>query len=109
MNTTRVYGTKVCPHCGHPMPADEVTLMLTPRQRQLYEIVRDAGIAGISARDILDKMYADEPNGGPDTANIISVFAHHANVRLKPFGLEISARRGPWPMWKLVGTPDDAS
>src|SRR5882672_3901307 len=97
--------TKLCPHCGHPMPADEVGGFLTPKQRRLYEIVRDAGVAGISSAEILAKMYADSPKEWP-SSNIVSVFAHHANKRLIPFGVEISARRGPWPLWKLIGAGD---
>lgn len=97
--------TRECPECGHPIPDDEIAALLTPGQRRVYEIVRMAGAAGISSRDIRDKLYENEPNGGPET-NIISVFAHYANVRLRPHGLKITARRGPWPLWRLITTEE---
>jgi hypothetical protein len=96
------YYKATCPECGHPIPADEVAAELSPMQRKLYEIVRRAGVAGISAREILVELYAHDPSGGPTGTNIVSVFAHYANVRLKKRGLEITARRGPWPLWRLL-------
>jgi len=97
-----VYPVNVCRECGHPIPTDDIAAVLSPRQRRVYEIVRLAGTAGISSKEIRDKVYENDPNGGPKETNIISVFAHYANVRLRPFGLEITARRGPWPLWRLT-------
>jgi len=91
-----------CPLCGHPMAGDDVAAVLPPKQRHLYEIVKAAGAAGISARDIMGKLYADDPSGGPVTSNIVAVFSHYANIKIRPFGLKISARRGPWPLWRLL-------
>lgn len=100
--------TRVCPECGHPIPTDEVAALLTPMQHRVFEIVHMAGAAGISSREIRDKLYESKPNGGPES-NIISVFAHHANLRLKAVGLKITARRGPWPLWRLINIeePDE--
>jgi len=109
MNTGRVapiYPSHVCAECGHPIPSDEVAAVLSPRQRRVYEIVRLAGTAGISAKEIRNKLYENDPNGGAKNTNIISVFAHYANVRLRPFGLEITARLGPWPLWRLTKTEE---
>lgn len=100
--------TQLCPYCGHPFAPDEVAAALPGRQRRLFEIIRAAGSVGISARDILGMMYAADPNGGPNTTNIISVFAHHANKKLKPFGLAISARRGQSPLWRLLKIEEGA-
>lgn len=98
-----------CPHCGNPMPASEILAVLPGMQGRLYEIVRKAGTAGIIGRDIMSQMYADDPSGGPEGTNIISVFAHHANKKIRRFGVEISTRRGPWSVWRVVNIEGDAS
>jgi hypothetical protein len=93
---------KLCPTCGHPQASDEIAALLSGKQRRLYEIVRKAGTEGIAAKDIMRMLYADDPTGGPETCNIISVFANKANQKIAGKGLKIHARRGPWPLWRLM-------
>jgi hypothetical protein len=79
-----------------PAAADEISAALTPTQRRLYEIVRDAGDAGILGRAIREKLYAHDPDGGPASLNIVSVHAMLANKRLWPFRIAIEVERRIW-------------
>lgn len=85
----------VCKCCGHPIVSDEIGIVLTPMQRRIFNIVKRAGAAGISGKDIMDDVYANVLGGGPSSTNIISVVANHANRRLAQFNLKIQGKRGP--------------
>jgi hypothetical protein len=74
----------------------EIMAVLTPTQCRLYEIVRNAGAAGIRGRAIREKLYAHDPDGGPASLNIVSVHAMLANKRLFPFGIAIEVERRIW-------------
>ena len=91
----------LCKCCGHPMVSDPVEIVLTPLQRRIFEIVKRAGAAGISGKDIMEQVYANVRGGGPDSTNIIAVVVNHANKRLAQFSLKITARRGPHSRFKL--------
>ena len=97
--------TKPCPTCGQPIVADIASAKLTKSERRLYEIVKAAGAPGITSRDIMKKLYAEDPSGGPENPNIVSVFASNANAKLAAHHLKLTARRGPWPLWRLVYEP----
>ena len=75
---------------------DEIMAVLTPTQCRFYQIVRDAGTAGIRGPAILEKLYADDPNGGPTSLNITSIFAKLTSKRLMPFGIAIKVQRRIW-------------
>jgi hypothetical protein len=95
--------TVACPHCGAPMPSDEVAATLAPVQRRLYEIVRDSGTVGINGREVLSRLYADDPDGGPDTFQVLSSTARNTNEKLAQFGLKLKASaRGTWSFWRLI-------
>jgi hypothetical protein len=91
-----------CECCGHPVVADEIERVLTPMQARIFKAVKRAGAAGVSSKDIMGIVYADDPNGGPENTNIIAVVANQANKRLAPLGLKITASRGPWARLRLV-------
>jgi len=78
-----------CPCCGQPIPPD---IHLSPIQRRIYELVKR--FPGISRTDLTSRVYADDPTGGPDSDNVISVHAYQINRRLKPHGLILRAVRG---------------
>lgn len=92
---------EVCKCCGHPLPDSDIAAALTQGQRFIYEAIRRAGRAGISTRVIFERMYAADPNGGPDSTNIIAVQAQHANKRLIKFGLKLKGRSGPGGVYTL--------
>jgi len=84
----------VCKCCGHPLVSDEIGVVLTPLQRRIFNVVKRAGTAGISGGDIMDEVYANTRDGGPDSTNIIAVVANHANKRLSQFNIKIQGKRG---------------
>jgi hypothetical protein len=94
-----------CKCCGHPIVSDEISAALTPLQRRIFNVVKNAGTAGIRGKDVMDIVYADDINGGPDNTNIIAVVASQANRRLVRFGVKISGRRGPGGGLKLEKLP----
>lgn len=57
----------VCKCCGFPIVADEVGVVLTPLQRRIFNVVKRAGNAGIPSRDIIDIIYQNDINGGPNS------------------------------------------
>src|SRR3954469_9602221 len=91
----------VCKCCGHPIVSDEIWVVLTPLQRRIFNIVKRAGTAGISGKDIMEDVYANTINGGPDSTNIIAVVANQANRRLEQFSLKIQGRRGPGGLFTI--------
>ena len=84
----------VCKCCGHPLVSDEIGVVLTPLQRRIFNVVKRAGTAGISGGDIMDEVYANTRDGGPDSTNIIAVVAGQANKRLSQFNVKIRGKRG---------------
>ena len=58
---------------------------------------------GITRGELLDLVYADEPNDGPDNPNTISVLIKHANEELAAQGFCIEpAWLGPGARYRLV-------
>lgn len=74
-----------CRTCGHPIPRDDVAAALVGKQRKLYEAVADAGTRGINSLQIMSELYGDDPGGGPESANVVSVMNGHVNRHLEPF------------------------
>lgn len=91
----------VCKCCGHPLVSDEIGVVLTPLQRRIFNVVKQAGTAGISGSDIMDSVYANVRNGGPDSTNIIAVVAGQANKRLAQFNIRLTGRRGVGGVFRL--------
>ena len=85
----------VCKCCGHPIVSDELGVVLTPLQQRIFKIVKRAGVAGIPGPDIMEMVYQNAPNGGPESTNIVAVVCSQMNKRLKQFNLHITGRRGP--------------
>ena len=92
---------KVCQCCGHPLPTIAVESTLTPLQARLYRAVKRAGRAGIDAQTLMDRVYADDPNGGPESRNILHVARKQMAPRLASHGLTIASSRGPGALWTL--------
>jgi hypothetical protein len=58
---------KTCPTCGQSMPPDLPTDKLSRMQRRVYELVVHAGSRGINSDALFERLYADDPEGGPLT------------------------------------------
>jgi hypothetical protein len=76
----------ICPACRRPFPP-RLVVHGPVRQRIVDTIANRPD--GISRAELLDVVYADDPEGGPDNANTISVLIHHANIELAPQGFRI--------------------
>jgi hypothetical protein len=57
---------------------------------------------GVTRGELMDCLYASDPNGGPDYPNTISVLIHFANIRLKQLGYRIKGSGGPGSRYFLV-------
>jgi hypothetical protein len=85
---------RVCLLCGHPIPSPAVAAAFVGRERQLVEIVANAGADGIGTPRILDQLYSSDPAGGPESSNIVAVMVKRINRRLAQHGMAIRGRRG---------------
>jgi hypothetical protein len=58
---------------------------------------------GITRHELIDLVYAADPNGGPANPNVISVLVKLANAEIAPRGFRISPTwRGPGARYRLV-------
>jgi hypothetical protein len=58
---------------------------------------------GVTRAELLDVVYADDVDGGPDNANTIAVLIKHANEDLKPQGFRIEPTwRGRGARYRLI-------
>lgn len=83
---------KRCKCCGQLLPFKSAMEACDPRLLfvRVYELVRRAGDQGILTGEVLDTIYADDPEGGPLTArNCLRVHKHRANKYLKTAGQKI--------------------
>lgn len=81
-----------CPCCGQII-LDRIVLELTPIQRRIWEIVsRRRELPTMRLREL---TWADDPDGGPDSHNLLSMHVGNINKKLKPHGMMIYGTRGP--------------
>jgi hypothetical protein len=91
---------QTCPTCHRPL-APELAVNGPVRQR-LVDIVANRP-DGITRAELIDIIYAADPNGGPETPNTISVLVHLANHQLTKQGYRIEAAwRGRGGRYRLV-------
>jgi hypothetical protein len=85
---------KLCPACGYPralqVSPKTLRLLFLGKQRRLFEIVEKAGTAGMPSPELFQRVYADEPDGGPESGPlIINVMINKMNNKLAPWGVMI--------------------
>jgi hypothetical protein len=91
---------QVCPHCKRPFPPRLV--VRGPVRQWIVDIIADRP-DGVSRTELLDIVYADSIDGGPDTPNTVSVLIHCANQQLAEQGYRIEAAwRGRGARYRLV-------
>jgi hypothetical protein len=88
----------VCPHCGRGFPPKFYVGGLR-RQAMVDYIARNP--QGVTVWQIIDAVYADDPNGGPEDHNIVSVMAKAANKKLEGLGWRIKGTGGPGSTYSL--------
>lgn len=74
-----------CPHCGGLIRLRPDPLNLTPRQRQIYDLVKKRPR---TRQQLWDVLYGDRPNDGP-CEKVITVLIHNLNQQLKPYEVAI--------------------
>jgi len=80
---------RLCPACQRPFPPP---LVVTGPLRQRMVNILAGRPDGVLVRDLVELVYADDPNGGPLTAQrSLNVIAHRANVQLRPQGYQIKS------------------
>lgn len=89
-----------CPLCGsklppHVVPRDKLLSYIksTGYVPKVLEVMLRQTVA-ISAYDLANIVYADDPNGGPEKSNIAVTFIiRRLNAQLRPLGWEVSGKR----------------
>lgn len=88
---------KICPTCGQPI-APEIKIT-GKRRQQVFDYV--ARHPGCSREDIVRAVYADDPNGGPESFTVISTMVWFINRQLEPHNLRIMGTGGPGSTYAL--------
>jgi hypothetical protein len=71
---------------------DAVKAALKPIEARLFEIICRS--PGLTQLELADRLYADDPNGGPDNASAaIGSLVNATNVKLIPFRLRLRGNK----------------
>lgn len=74
----------MCCCCGQVLPPK---LKLPVVKQRIYDMV--ARHPGIRLQQLINHVYAEDPNGGPESLNIIHVHVHQINLIIIKHGLQI--------------------
>ena len=95
--------TTLCPCCQQPVALDpmaEARAALPPMQRAILDAVLRH--PGRSRSEIADRVYAEDPAGGPDGgSSVIGAHLYQANKRLQRFGFRITCGSGQRTGYRL--------
>ncbi len=80
-------------------PSERPPPKLSPMQSKIYNALKRAGPSGLPTERLVNIMYADDVNGGPENymATVYTTI-YQANKRLKPARQRI---RGTWGHYAL--------
>lgn len=87
-------GMKCCPTCGQTLPPDRTrwAYMFRGRSAKIVEIMQKVGSEGIFSDALFERVYGDDPDGGPDGGvKSMSCLIAAINRRLKTVGKRIRA------------------
>jgi hypothetical protein len=71
-----------------------------PVKRRLYQFLLDH-LEGVTRRQVMDHVYAADPNGGPDCENVVSFHVTGMRPILEREGLTITCELGPGANYRL--------
>ena len=91
---------KTCPCCGQTI-APPMFFPRAPVSQRLYDIVAKHP-EGVRREQIADYVYAEDPNGGPDSPAAIRALIWRMNIRLKVDHLAIRGVMGRGSYYRLV-------
>lgn len=86
-----------------PKPNTLIAESLPRLQRRLFERVEQAGKEGIRAEQLMIALYGDDPQGGPESRNVIPVMVYYVNKKIAKHGLAIKGNR-PFGFYRLMPT-----
>ncbi len=92
---------KCCPTCQQPLPP-KLQVGGKRRQALLDYVLKHPH--GVTRDQIMDHVWADDPNGGPDARTIISVMIRQINAKLRELGEPgmIRGARGAGAIYKAL-------
>jgi DNA-binding response OmpR family regulator len=88
-----------CPSCGQPVPPKDL-FRGQPVKRRIFEYI-GAHPEGVTRQQILDHVWADDIDGGPEFANVVSVHIKRMRPILERESLTITCARGPGATYRL--------
>jgi len=91
---------KTCSCCGQLIPP-KLFFPRAPVSQRLYDFVASRP-QGTTREQIADAIYAEDPNGGPDSPSAIKALIWKMNNRLKPEHLAIRGTMGCGSSYRLV-------
>ncbi len=92
---------RICECCGQIIPPAIGALDNMRVKKRIYECVARHP-EGVSRSEIIESVYADDPDGGPEFANVISVHVARINKLIEREGVRIHSTRGPHAVYRLV-------
>lgn len=92
---------KRCACCGQIIPPADHPFRNAEVKRKIYDAISKHP-EGLNRKTIVDLVYGDDPDGGPENMNVISVHVKKMNPRLAPQGLRITSTGGPYSTYRLV-------
>ena len=79
-----------CPTCNQHLPPAKVCVTGPRRQFLLDYVLRHS--QGVSRQQILEYVWNDDPNGGPEDSKIVHVMVCNINKQLEKQGLPLRLR-----------------
>lgn len=89
-----------CPCCKQAVNKVEpkaliAYLTLSPTERIIAELTAQSFGQTLPSDRVIDAMYADREDGGPDnTERILAIMTFRLRAKLKPYGLTVGSRGG---------------
>lgn len=91
---------QLCPACGQPLSRHSLqpsqvrdVAGLSEFQLRIFDRLNRRFGAWVQTRLVVDYLYADDPDGGPESANkVLNVEAHSMRRKLRPFGLTVRGK-----------------
>jgi hypothetical protein len=90
---------EVCPHCKRPWVRG--LKVIGPKRQAMLDYIASHP-DGVTVPQIMDAIYADDPNGGAECRQVIPTMAFAINKQLKPIGYRVASTRGPGAIYTLV-------
>jgi DNA-binding response OmpR family regulator len=99
-----VAALKRCECCGQIIPPKQL-FDGKPVKQRIYDYIAKHP-EGVTREQILDFVWADDIDGGPEFKNIVSVHIEKMRPILIEIGLTITRSRGPGSTYRLVAVED---